>query len=170
MTSEPIGHTPCADCCGVGKNDDETTCPTCQGAGLVPVFKQPAAVGTQPAAPPGRRFSRYYTDLPITIRDQQERELAGRCVVIAEGGLAAILPEPISVGSVVKLQLHLPTYPTAIAVWAIVRNELRLRHGFEFVSLTDLERAAIRRFCNCLGVQWDVERRHSSLRKEGKID
>ncbi len=164
MTSEPIGHTPCTECRGIGKNDDETTCQTCQGAGLVAVF------GTQSGASPKRRFSRYYTDLPITIRDQREREIAGRCVVIAEGGLAAILPESVPVGSVVKLQLHLPTCPTALSPWAIVRNELRLHHGFEFVSLTDLERAAVRRFCSSLEIQWDVDRGHSSFRKVRKTD
>jgi hypothetical protein len=125
---------------------------------LVAVFKQPTLPCTSPSgSSKRRRFPRYYTDLPIRLRDQQEQEFAGRCVVIAEGGLAAILPQPITAGSVVTLQLSIPHHSTVLEAWAIVRNQVGLRHGFEFVSLTDLERAAIRQFCNGLMIQSEVE-------------
>ncbi len=154
MSPELIGHTSCEVCRGTGKSENGAACSACQGAGLEPVFRQP----TVPSPPAGsytrrRRFPRYYTDLPLSLRDQQERELAGRCVVIAEGGLAAVLPEPLPAGSVVTLQLPIPTHPTVLEAWAVVRNQLGLRHGFEFVSVTDSERVAIRQFCNGLMVQ-----------------
>jgi hypothetical protein len=91
--------------------------------------------------------------LPLRLRDQQEQEFAGRCVVIAEGGLAAILPEPIPAGSAVTLQLSIPTHPAVLEAGAVVRNQLGLRHGFEFASLTDSERLAIRQFCAGLMIQ-----------------
>ena len=90
-----------------------------------------------------RRFPRYHTDLPVSLRNPDERDLNGRCFVIAKGGLGAHLPEPIPVGSVVQLRLALPTCSTLLNVWAIVRYQLALHHGFEFVSLTEGERLSI---------------------------
>jgi len=95
--------------------------------------------------------------LPLTVRNHQERDLGGRCFVIAEGGLGGILPEPIPVGSVVQLWLAVPTHPTLLEVWAVVRYQLDLNHGFEFVSLIEGERLSIRLFCNDLAVQSAAE-------------
>jgi len=155
MDPEPIGRTRCEGCRGTGKTDDGAACPACQGTGLVAVFKQPIVPCAAPAGSSTRRrrFPRYYTDLPLTLRDPQEQEFAGRCVVIAEGGLATVLPEPIAAGSVVMLQLPIPTHPAMLEVWAVVRNQLGLRHGFEFVRLADSERVAIRQFCSGLMMQ-----------------
>ena len=100
-----------------------------------------------------RRFPCYHTDLPVSVRNHDERDLDGRCFVIAEGGLGANLPEPIPVGSIVRLRLALPTSSTLLNVWAIVRYQLDLHHGFEFVSLTDGERLSISEFCNQLAIQ-----------------
>jgi hypothetical protein len=108
--------------------------------------------GEQPVSAKPRRFPRYRTNLPLRVRSHNERDIDGCCFVIAEGGLGARLPEPISVGSVVQLWLALPTYSTSINVWAIVRYQLDLQHGFEFVSLTEGERLSIRQFCNELAI------------------
>jgi len=157
MNSETLGLTHCADCRGSGIRDSETACPSCQGTGLVAAVKE-STTPNRHAAPSGakRRFNRYYTDLPIRVRDQRDQEWLGRCVVIAEGGLAAILPEPISTGSVAILQLSIRTHPAALEVWAVVRSQQGLRHGFEFVSLRDAERTAILEFCNGLMVQTEA--------------
>jgi PilZ domain len=155
-----IGYTRCEECRGTGKKPDGTSCTICWGTGLVAVFQQPTVVSTPPVqSPKRRRFPRYYTDLPLSLRDQREQEFAGRCVVIAEGGIAAMLPEPVPRGSVVTLQLPIPTCP--IALGAIVRNQLGLRHGLEFVSLPDSARGAIRQFCNGLMTQSDDGQRDS---------
>ena len=95
-----------------------------------------------------RRFPRYRTDLPLSVRNHQEPELSGRCLVIAEGGIGGILPEAIPVGRVVQLRLALPTHPTLLEVLAVVRYQLDLHHGFEFVSLTEGEQLSVRQFCN----------------------
>jgi hypothetical protein len=154
MDPEAIGRTRCGQCAGTGKTDDETACPVCEGTGLVPVFRQAPVLDTPPAGPSRRRrFARYYANLPLKLRDQREREFEGRCVVIAEGGLAAVLPEPIAAGSVVTLELLVPTYPTVLEPLAIVRCQIGLRHGFEFLSLTDSEQDGIRMFCSGLRIQ-----------------
>jgi len=139
---------------GTGKAEDDLPRAACKATGLVPVFKQPTIPSAPPAGPSKqRRFPRYYTDLPITIRDQEERESVGRCVIIAEGGLAAIFSDLIPAGSVVTVRLSIPNHPATLELMAVVRNQIGLRHGLEFVPLTDLERIAIRRFCAGLVVQ-----------------
>jgi len=106
-----------------------------------------------PPRPQRRRFPRYRTNLPLRVRNSQDRDIDGSCIVIAEGGLGGILPEAIPVGSVVQLRLALPTHPTLFQVWAVVRCQLDFHHGFEFVSLTDAERLSVREFCNRLATQ-----------------
>jgi len=152
--SGPIGYTPCEECRGTGKKADETSCTNCWGTGLVAVFQQPTTASTPPVQE-RRRFPRYNTDLPVRLRDQQEQEFAGRCVVLGEGGLAAILSELLPLSSVVTLRLSIPAHPTALQPYAVVRNQLGLRHGFEFLSLTNSERVAVRQFCNGLRTQSD---------------
>ncbi len=143
MGSPTMGYTSCESCRGRGKNDDETPCPSCEGTGLVVVRPKTER----------RRFPRYRTDLPITVRNRLERDLEGHCKVISEGGLGVTLPEAVSAGSVVLLQFVVPTYPTPLRVWAVVRYLIALQHGLEFMYITEGERLSIRRFCNELGLQ-----------------
>ena len=105
------------------------------------------------AWPRRRRFPRYRTTLPLRVRNYEERDLDGSCIVIAEGGLGGILPEPIPVGSVVQLQFALPGHPTVLQLWAVVRYQVDTHHGFEFVSLTEEERLSVRVFCSVLAAQ-----------------
>lgn len=100
-----------------------------------------------------RRFSRYRTNLPLTVRDPWEREIEGRCEIISQGGLAAVLSEQVAIGTVMQLRLVLPICEAEIKVWVVVRNHCGLRHGVEFVSLTGAERLSILRYCNELAVR-----------------
>jgi len=162
MNQEIIGYTRCEDCTGTGKRPDETLGASCWGTGWATVLKQPAAIPTSPAQPSERRrFLRYYTDLRVRLRNEQAQEFAGRCTIIAEAGLGAILPEPIPVGGLVTLELSLPPEVTVLTVQAVVRDQRGLRHGFEFVSFTDAERTAIRQFCVGLMSQSDEMREDS---------
>jgi len=162
MSEEIIGYTRCEDCTGTGKRSDETLCASCWGTGWATVLKPPAAIITSPAQPSERRrFHRYYTDLRLRLRNEQAQEFAGRCTIIAEGGLGAILPEPIPVGALVTLELSLPPDMTVLTVQSVVRNQKGLRHGFEFVTLTDAERTTIRQFCVGLMSQSDEGRQDS---------
>jgi hypothetical protein len=97
-----------------------------------------------------RRFPRYRTNLPVRVRDRQQRTHVGHCFVIAEGGLGATLPESISVGSIVQLLFALPCPATPLKVLALVRNQFDRQHGFEFLSLTDADRQSIKEFCSQL--------------------
>jgi len=99
-----------------------------------------------------RRFTRYRTNLPVRVRDRQQRAHVGHCFVIAEGGLGATLPESISVGSIVQLLFAVPGQSTPLKVLALVRNQINRQHGFEFLSLTDADRQSIKEFCNQLAM------------------
>lgn len=112
------------------------------------VLQSPTAELQKPAN--RRRFPRYRTNLPVRIRDRQQRTLIGHCFVIAEGGLGATLPESISVGSIVQLLFALPCQSTPLKVLALVRNQIDRQHGFEFLSLTDADRLSIKEFCSQL--------------------
>jgi hypothetical protein len=85
--------------------------------------------------------------LPLRVRNHVERDLDGRCFVIAEAGLGCELPEPIPVGSLVQLWLAFPTRVQIVHAWSAVCYQQGLRHELEFVSLTDTERLSIVEFC-----------------------
>ena len=143
MSSPPMGYTSCEHCGGRGKNADEAPCPSCGGTGLVPVRPKTKQ----------RRFPRYRTDLPITVRNFLGRDLEGHCNVIAEGGLSLTLPEAVPEGTVILLEFLVPIHPTRLRVWAVVRYLIGLQHGLEFISITERERLSIRQFCNELPLQ-----------------
>src|SRR5271167_3788859 len=92
MASPPSVYFWCEDCGGSGKKSAGTPCPRCKGTGKVAVW----TAGK-------RRVPRYLTNLPLTV-PFRERDLEGYCNQIAEDGLGASLPEPVTVGSVVLLQ------------------------------------------------------------------
>jgi len=157
MSEEKLGYTLCEDCRGRGIEPGENVCRTCDGTGVVAVFAGPPVVGMPLVESPfkRRRFPRYYADLPLKLRNQQEQAFVGRCVEIAEGGFGSVLPYGIPVGSEVTAQVSIPTLAIVLSPKAMVRNQKGLRHGFEFALLTTSERAAIRQFCSGLMVQSD---------------
>ena len=104
--------------------------------------------GEKPKYAERRRFARYRTNLPVRVRDRQQRTHIGHCFVIAEGGLGATLPETVSVGSIVQLLFTIPPHSTPLKVLALVRNKIDRQHGFEFLSLTENDRLLLRQYCN----------------------
>ena len=143
MGSPPMGYTACENCRGRGKTDDEAPCPSCEGTGLVAVKPRIER----------RRLPRYWASLPVTVRNRLEHDLEGHSIAISEGGISVTLPGPIPVGSVVLLQFAVPTHPTALHLWAVVRHLIGLQHGLEFISITEGERLSLRQFCNELALQ-----------------
>lgn len=155
MNQEKIGYTRCEDCGGTGTQGDETPCPTCEGTGLVVVFREPTVPDTPSVESSGRRqFPRHHTDLPIRLLNDKGQDFVGRCVVIAEGGFGAVLPDAIPAGSEVTVDISIPD-ATALKAHAVVRSQKGLRHGFRFLSLEDSERVAIKEFCSGLMIQSD---------------
>jgi len=146
MVSLPMGSTSCESCRGRGKTDDDISCPSCGGTGLVPVKPIKQKVER-------RRAPRYRTILPVAIRNRENGDLEGQSTAISEGGISVSLPAPVPVGSVVLLQFSVPTHPTPFRLWAVVRHLIGLHHGLEFVSVTEGERLSLRQFCNALALE-----------------
>ena len=93
-----------------------------------------------------RRFPRYKVDRPLRAIVSADKDSAlplnGRCRVLGEGGLDAILPEHLAPGRTVRLELA-----PALKVWAAVRNRRSFHYGFEFIELNEGERFAIKQLC-----------------------
>lgn len=93
-----------------------------------------------------RRFPRYKVDRPLRAVVAADNDAAlplnGRCRVLGEGGLDAILPEHLAPGRTVRLELS-----PALKVWAAVRNRRSFHYGFEFIQLNEGERLAIKQLC-----------------------
>jgi len=87
-----------------------------------------------------KRLSRKYLTYLPSLLSVRDRDLEGYCDNIAEGGLAAFLPEPIPLGSVLLVQFVLPTQPTELHVQVVVRHQFGFQHGLAFLSLSEAER------------------------------
>ena len=68
---------------------------------------------------------------------------------ISEGGMSAIVTEPLKIGDEVELSFEL-TRGVRTHIKAVVRNQFHFRHGFEFVGLTPEQQEEIRRVCASL--------------------
>lgn len=68
---------------------------------------------------------------------------------IGEGGMSAIVTEPLNAGDEVEVSFAFPD-GSKIQVNAVVRNHYGFRHGFEFLHLSDEAREKIRCACASL--------------------
>jgi c-di-GMP-binding flagellar brake protein YcgR len=97
-----------------------------------------------------RHFPRFAADMPMVatvIGDRDVSALSGRCIVVSEGGVGAVLPGRIPLGDVVALELHLPNSEDTIRVRATVRHNQYPNYGLEFLALGATQRKAIARYC-----------------------
>jgi c-di-GMP-binding flagellar brake protein YcgR len=81
------------------------------------------------------------------IGDRDVSALSGRCTVLSEGGLGAVLAGRIPMGDVVALELHVPNSEDTIRVRATVRHSQYPNYGLEFLALGENQRKAIARYC-----------------------
>ncbi len=102
---------------------------------------------TQPAlhqSGPIRQYPRFVFSVPVTVRHWPPRGFRtarGMTLDISEGGMAAIVPDTLSVGEIVEIDLTLPV--GLINTLATVKYNSANRSGFEFVGLSSQERQQI---------------------------
>jgi hypothetical protein len=100
-----------------------------------------------------RRFARYRTELPITVRvlgHEGYLRVHGRCFEITESGLGAVITSELTPGEMTTLEFCLPEQSDPLVLRAVVRHRIGFLHGFEFVGIGPTEQERIRNFCRTL--------------------
>lgn len=118
-----------------------------QGQSLVPNHKDKSDGRSS------RRFPRFPLDIKVSVhvfRAGENVSFWGRSNELGEDGIGATLTGNLDSGEVVALELMLPMAAFPIKFRALVRYRDGLRHGFEFLALTAMQRDQIRRVCERL--------------------
>jgi hypothetical protein len=100
-----------------------------------------------------RRYPRYAMDVRMTVqvfRDGTMRYFWGRSTEFGQDGIGGTLTGELVVGEVVSIEFALPASPLPVRVRAIVRYQIGLHYGFEFLTLTVAQRAAVLATCDRL--------------------
>lgn len=100
-----------------------------------------------------RRFPRHPLDIHLSIhvfRSGENVSFWGRSSELGEDGIGATLTGELEPGEVVSMELSLPMAPFPIKFRALVKYRDGLRHGFEFLALSAMQRGEIRRVCETL--------------------
>jgi hypothetical protein len=74
----------------------------------------------------------------------------GRSNELGEDGVGGTLTGELAIGEVVSMELSLPLAAYPLKLRALVRYRIGLRHGFEFLAMSDAQRDVLRRVCEML--------------------
>jgi hypothetical protein len=100
-----------------------------------------------------RRHPRYRADFLVTVSHllgNHYRKLEGHCRDLSEAGIGILLAAELSSGEVAGLSFSLPGSGLAWEVRAVVRYRRGYHYGFEFLSLTGDQQAALNSHFNGL--------------------
>jgi len=92
------------------------------------------ATGAARAAVDARRQPRFKIEVDIAINSKTCGRLTGHSVDISESGISAMLRIEVPLGEVVELDFTLPFGP--VTIYAIVRQRIAFRYGFQFMEST----------------------------------
>jgi hypothetical protein len=104
-------------------------------------------------APYTRRYPRYSMDVRINVqvfRAGSVNYFWGRSTELGLDGIGATLTGDLEPGEVVSMEFPLPLSPYPLKLRAIVRYRIGLHYGFEFLTPTTEQRAALDRVCQML--------------------
>ena len=95
-----------------------------------------------------RQFQRYYFDSVIMIEAGTKRgAIYGRTSDVSEGGVGAVLPEPLGSGTSVRLEFQ-TSNGEKIRSYAVVRHRRGFYHGMEFQHTTGEQRKLLQQICS----------------------
>ena len=100
-----------------------------------------------------RRYARHALDVRMTVtvsRAAGVSHLWGRSSELGQDGIGGTLTGELEPGEVVSMEIQLPLRAKPIKLHAIVRYRRGLHYGFEFLTINDEQRSAIRRVCQML--------------------
>jgi len=108
---------------------------------------------SKPTKQSARRYPRYPVDMRISVeifRSGETTALWGRSNELGEDGIGGTLTGELEPGEVVSMELSLPLAAYPLKLRALVRYRIGLRHGFEFLAMSDEQRDVLRRVCEML--------------------
>ncbi len=114
------------------------------------------AIGGAPEPIAARSAVRGTVDIALTavvVRNGRSKTVRGHGSDLTEQGLGANMGDELSPGEVVNLEFSLPS-GKAVKTRAYVRNAQGQHYGFEFLTMADSARSAIRDFCQQLPVKY----------------
>jgi hypothetical protein len=96
-----------------------------------------------------RRSPRFLFDqrLKIVITDSHPRSIYGRTRDISEGGLGAVIADPLEPGTRVELEFPVPVHDIPLRMTAMVCFRRGFHHGFEFLVRDANDIAVIKKIC-----------------------
>jgi len=97
-----------------------------------------------------RRCVRYEFDARITINSHDregEAAIWGRCSDLSEEGLGATIVGSLNLGEVLSIQLPLRPHEQPVSLQATVRYQNGFHYGFEFLTMNDAAREALKSTC-----------------------
>jgi hypothetical protein len=96
-----------------------------------------------------RQFQRFYFDALLSVDAATKRgTIYGRISDVSEGGIGAVLPEPLGGGTSVRIEFLLPGgNGQKFRAHALVRHRRGFYHGMEFQHMTAVERNALKSIC-----------------------
>jgi hypothetical protein len=96
-----------------------------------------------------RRCPRFLFDqrLKIVITDGHRKSVYGRTRDISEGGLGAVIADPLEPGTRVELEFPVPVHHLPLKMTAMVCFRRGFHHGFEFLVKDTNDISVIKRIC-----------------------
>lgn len=104
-------------------------------------------------APYTRRYPRYPMDARMNVqvfRSGNTSYFWGRSNELGLDGIGATLTGDLEPGEVVSMEFPIPLQPFPLKLRAVVRYRIGLHYGFEFLTPTPDQRAALERVCQIL--------------------
>ena len=98
---------------------------------------------------PRRRWKRVKVDIRVRIRRWEEPEEDAaivRTYELSEGGMSVYASETLVIGTVMLVELTLPTLEKGLRIRAVVRNRRGFRCGMEFMDLAATAKSEIVRY------------------------
>jgi hypothetical protein len=86
----------------------------------------------------------------LVSRSGETSSLWGRSNELGEDGVGCTLTGELETGEVVSMELALPLAAYPLKLRALVRYRDGLRHGFEFLALSEQQHDVLRRVCEML--------------------
>jgi c-di-GMP-binding flagellar brake protein YcgR len=96
-----------------------------------------------------RRHPRYRADFRVTLNHllgNNYQKLEGHCRDLSEAGIGILLATELNVGEVASFSFVLPESELPWEVRAVVRYRHGYHYGFEFLSLTNDQQAALNNY------------------------